>query len=474
MTRILAATLLLAQGVPAAGAEPDTQVPIFVLAVGSERYLEPDAPGGRTFGNLPEVADGARRIGELFRVNGARRVRLLLSDDSKAVSRADVLAAIDATLVDATRSPTSMVVVYIAAHGVSEGLGWSHYTVPGTMTYQGSIEDLARQEAIAEHAIAAGELVDRLERAGRPFLLILDTCRTGAETTSAGVAETLGSSGTTLIDAVRQTTRELNQFRGPNPVVFSTAPGTSVPTAEDPDDSLNSIGPFARQILLWSRRAKVRSTASLLAFATSLGSDAKTTTAVTHAERATWWDAPLLAGAPAGPAAFRVPATGTVPERCCEPAPAGSRQAITGSIKVSSSPAGHWLIAGEPSSLVSPAASLTAEFTNAGGVTLEATQGDYHWSLTLAAAAGGRLSPGRQAGAQRAMLQDDGRPGLSFSTSGKSCNEVVGEFNVGRIERGPAGIAAIAGEASLSCDDVPGRVRVRFNVRTGTGTGTGR
>lgn len=465
--RYLVALLIAASlALTTANAEP-ARSDLFVLAIGSEHYAKPEGPDSKGFAPLAGVAEGAKRIAELFRDAGARHVRLLTSTATAVVSRNDILAAVDAVVAEQRQSPDALIVIYIAAHGISEGLGWSHYSVPGTMTYHGEVEALATREGIDRHTLATAELVDKLEQSGRHFLLILDTCREGQERDNAGVRETLGDAGVTLIDSVRQATRQLNQFRGPNPVLFSTTPGSSVPTAMDPDDKFASVGPLARRMLLWSKRkGAIRSLEGLVGFLINSASDAETAPAVTFAERAPWWNLALPVAGQGGPALVLNQATGERADRCCEMPPPLPAIPLSGSIRVISAPRGHWLLADEPAVLASPAASLMVASADAKAITIEAEQGDHRWSLTLAAPSTSSLIAGRYLDAERAPFQADGRPGLSLSTTGKSCNEITGNFNVRRIGLSASGLSALDAEVEILCDDIPGKVRFRLDVTT--------
>jgi len=59
--------------------------------------------------------------------------------------------------------------------------------------------------------------------------------------------------------------RFLNEFHQPNPVVYSTAPGTVVLTAPDPLNPLGyEIGPLARRALLATRDGAAKSLATFV------------------------------------------------------------------------------------------------------------------------------------------------------------------------------------------------------------------
>ncbi len=460
---LLAVTVLYPLPAFAAGA-----FDLHVLAIGSEHYAEPADETYSRFADLPGIGEGARAVAETFRAGGAKRVGLLTSGAGRLVSRVDVLDAVDQAIVEARKSGAPFLIVYFAGHGISEGFAWGHFSVPGTLVYQGELAALARGGQLERHALYAGEFVDRLAKGGIPYMLILDNCREGSRRSIEGVGQTLGKQGEDLFGTVQSALSRLNMFEGPNPVLFSTTPGTMVPTAANPDNQFDSIGPLGRRILLAVRKAKKGAKISLGSFVAALTNprlDAETGPAVTHAHVDQTWRTALLRAGSAGPPVVQIQATASHPDPCCAAAPNPQLTGLTGLIRISARPPMHWLIAGEPRVLATPGATLTGLVPQAGAVTIEAEQGDTNWSLTLAAAEGETLSIGSRHAAERALLQGPNNPGLSFSTTAKSCNAVAARYDITDLAIVGDTVARLAATAALRCDDIPGEIQLEVEVR---------
>ena len=227
----------------------------YFLAVGSNTYIKPNGPAEHGFVSLDDMTTSARLVGDLLSRNGAVSGIVLTSTASSFVSRGDFESALS-TLGERIRSdhPTHpLVVVYLAGHGISEGIAWTHFSVPGNFVYGPPLERLDA-EAVAQHTIYAAGVADELDRLKVPYMLLLDSCYSGkaADFTSPFLSPT-------AIDNLRDVAavlRFVNEFHQSNPVVFSTSPGTEVLPAEDPrDPKRHSLGPIARRLLLLTREA---------------------------------------------------------------------------------------------------------------------------------------------------------------------------------------------------------------------------
>lgn len=465
---VLLAALLLTMMARPQRAEAAGPLDLHVLAIGSEHYANsPNAEYSR-FGDLTGIADGARDVAEALRAAGARRVRLLTSSDDRLVSRLDILRTLDEAIAGAKSSKSPFLMVYFAGHGVSDGFAWSHFSVPGPMVYRGELETLARADGLERHALFAGEIVDRLDQAKIPYMLILDNCREGRDRSVAGTRQILGDAGEDLLGTAQAALRKLNLFEGPNPVLYSTPPGTSVPTAAHPGDEFMSMGPLGRRILLAFRHRAAGSTMSLGAFVAALTDaklDTETAPAVTQASADTSWRSILLRFGRKGPAILQRAATGSQPDPCCEPTSGPAATKLSGSIRILSAPDAHWLLQGEPRSLASPGAAISGYAPQPGAITIEATQGENRWNLTLAAREGGTLAAGLYENAERALVQSSDKPGISFSTRGRSCNAVAGRYRIDQFAAQGSRVGRLAAVGWVRCDDIPGSVQIEVNVK---------
>lgn len=451
-----------------AAAQPGTRPAVHVLVIGSEHYAQPVEDGLSGFGSIPDVGAGAADVAELFQRRGARSTRLLRSDGDTLVSREDVMRAVDATITSARRDRRALLVVYFVGHGVSEGFGWLHFSVPGTLVFRGPLEDLAKAPGFDRHAIATTEFADRLRRSGLPFVLILDNCRQGTERDLGGVDKVLGTQGAALAEAASAAVRDIAALGGRDPVLFSTRPGGVVLSEANPlpGRDQESMGPLARRLFLTlaaRRRDGSLTVGDLVRSLTSPTLDFSTGPAATAARPDPLWDWRLLGRGPPGPMVVVVPATGSSPDACCMAASPPTRVRLRGSVRITSAPSEHWLLDGGPRQMATPDAVLAAEVSR-GSLSIEAERGPGRWALTLAAPEGGLLAPGRYDGAVRAPFQDAGRPGLSFETAGRACNEVQGTFEIRILEVQYGRLRHLEADARLRCDHLPGEVAVEVRA----------
>jgi hypothetical protein len=259
---------------------------VFSVAVGSSAYIQSKAAHLHAFGDLPEAAKSARAIASLLHPSGARFGLTLLAGE-KYVSVADVEKAIEdvhgAVLNSKTAHP--IVLFYFAGHGISEGIAWNHFSVPGTLLLDDTYDRMDAAE-LEKHTLYAGSLVDKLEGFKISFLVILDTCYEGDERSFGSAV--LSKTASQNLGAVAAALRVMNEFRDTYPVLFSTSPGSVVSTVADSlqPDSL-SVTPFARRmIIFFNQTLKQHSTMSLLAFVSAMTSkdlDSTTSPAVTRA-----------------------------------------------------------------------------------------------------------------------------------------------------------------------------------------------
>jgi hypothetical protein len=127
-----------------------------------------------------------------------------LDDISHALER------VKAALAEA-REERPLLIVYIASHGISEGIAWNQFSLPGTFTYLGKPEELGI-EPLSRATLHAATLVDKLEKLKIPFLVILDICYEGKSRSFESEALTATASRSSA--AVAQILRHINEFNG--------------------------------------------------------------------------------------------------------------------------------------------------------------------------------------------------------------------------------------------------------------------
>lgn len=220
---------------------------LFYLAVGSSHYADDRSPKG--FKNLDGANKSARKVSALLDRAGAVAGITLVSAGDRFVTRRDVLRALGDVLTKAKRSGSKnpLVIFYFCGHGVSEGVGWNHFSIPGDFVVPAEKVDI---QTLTDSAIYAGEVADAIEAQKIPGLLLLDACYEGkeAELPDAVISRQLAQNLTDIFKVLRH----INEFRGPTLAVFSTKPGTIVPMASDPLDpeSQLGVGPLGRRMML--------------------------------------------------------------------------------------------------------------------------------------------------------------------------------------------------------------------------------
>lgn len=411
-----------------------TRPPIYVLAIGSSRYLPPEVPADHGFEQLPGAGNGATAFAERLVARGARHAIVLTSSDGTVVGLADIERALTDILSKIVRERGASKVapvlfVYIASHGISDGFAWNHFSVPGDLTYRGEPERLGI-DALAEQSVHAASLVDRLNKSGVHYMLILDSCYEGKA--SRFDSPVLSTTAQQNIGDISTALQQLNEFRQGDPVIFSATPGTSVPTAPDPDDpESNSMGPMARRLILLFKAAddqrRIVSVADVFAALTAPAADKLTRAGVSHAERVDWWDTTIIRPKASSGTLEQRGGTAIVARLCCDAlvAPPSARaMAVVGSIRFAGEP-------GEPLSggrtwTVSKGITLERLSDSKFSITVSDQDGD--WSLEFSSSAG--LKQGTFARAMRAGFEDAGRPGLAVTGRHTGCNEVAGEFEI--------------------------------------------
>ncbi|PJG47218.1 hypothetical protein CAF53_02400 [Sphingobium sp. LB126] len=450
---MLLALLLFGCARPAA-AQPAS--PVYFLSVGSSRFLQPADPADHGFPELLGARNGANSLADLLAQGGAKFGITLTSPEGSIVGKKDIDAAVEAILAriakDRRAGETPLLIVYIAAHGISDGFSWNQFSVPGDLTYRGEPEKLSPVE-LAEQAIHAATLVDRLNKAKLHYLLVVDTCYEG--TPSRLDSPVLTPMAQQNIGDIATALRFLNEFHQNDPVLFSIEPGKTVKVAPDPaDPTHNSMGPLARRLVLLINSAKANgrgvTLASMVAALTDPHGDPLTTPSITHAQRAAWWDMPVIrAGAQPGEIEDRE-GTATVPQLCClaksaraaaAPKPLPARGSV-----ILRSAAGESILGGQPLTLTKD---FAVTFSDPQTLDIAVADPDGDWSFEFAAPI--PLAIGRYAGATRSPFQQDGRNGMSASGHSSGCNELHGEFEITALPG--AGGGRLALRFTQYCDD---------------------
>jgi Caspase domain len=277
---------------------------LYFIAVGSTIYLPPPTKDLHGFHQLDGMNTSARLVADRLQRSGGVFGVLLTSDTDRglAVGLPDIKAALERIRSKLGQAPPKdvLLVFYFAGHGISEGIAWNHFSVPGNLVVRGAIADLSIDE-LALKTLHAASLADEIEKLGVRYVVLLDTCYEGTETSFESPVLT-GMAIKNLTDAAA-VLKFINEFHQPNPVLFSTVPGTTTTPVEDPTDPQSAVGKLGRRLVLTiDRAAHSRRGVSLGDFVHSMTSstlDPVTSPAVTNAEQDSAWSRSLVLGADA-------------------------------------------------------------------------------------------------------------------------------------------------------------------------------
>ena len=446
-----------------AAASAQSRFQTYFLAVGSSAYIKPTKVGEHGLPSLGnDMTASAKLVADILSRNGAVSGIVLTSTPTLFISRGDVEAALSALSerVKADHPSNPLVVVYIAGHGISEGIAWTHFSVPGNFVY-GAPLDRLDVDAVAQHTVYAAGVADELDRLKVPYLLLLDSCYSG--TPADFNSPFLSPTALTNLRDVAAVLRFVNEFHQSNPVVFSARPGTEAQTASDPRNRSGSLAPIARRLLLLSRKVEAAGTNLTLSMTvnrlTSVDLDSETLPPPISNATPSRLDSILIGSSVASRAAIEErQGSATNEDLCCNTGPeaASTAPSQTQTYRVR----GTLVFEGQPGEFVSdgkrvslpPVTVVEVAQPNPHSVELS-FGGPESWELDLSVPDDRQFEPGHYSTAQRYPFQNAGRPGLALSGGGRGCNEVAGEFTIGKIQRDATGrIASLAADFSQMCD----------------------
>jgi hypothetical protein len=260
---------------------------LYYLSVGSTHYLEDFTQyeeGFAGFAVEPSANRSAQLMGQLFDSFGGKGQKLL-STSTSYITRQKVLTAVGKMISTAQqeKKKNPLLIFYFCGHGLSEGFGWNMFMMPGDFRYNPARLDAGQ---LAEKSLYAGDVYDALEKAKIPFMMLLDCCYEGDEekvrVQDFAYQESLRKVAQLSADAMG-IVRNLNQYHEPNPVVFSTPPGTLVQVTPHPTEGASkSIGPLCRRTLVSLQRKATPTLAQYITLLLAPTLDGETRAAVCH------------------------------------------------------------------------------------------------------------------------------------------------------------------------------------------------
>jgi hypothetical protein len=463
-----AAFVLIVQLVAFAPAQAAGSFSVYFVAVGSSDYGQPRDADTHGLNHIYGANKSAKAISARLLAGGAKYGVLLTSSEGHLISRGDVAHAISlvAAKVTADRPRNPLLLFYFAGHGVSEGVGWNLFLVPGTFLYTGDLAD-HDIESIAGSTLPAAKLVDQLNQTGVRYLAVLDTCYEGKA--AKFESSVLSGAAVTSLKNVAGILRFMNQFHQASPVLFSTTPGTVVETTDDPvDGGPVPVAPLARRMMiLLDKIAVKKGLLTLNEFVQDMASkdlDSKTTPAISNASPTDDWKETLLSYASNSGEVAELTGTAPAAEKCCASAPTASppvQNKLSGTVEIRGSK-GEFITGG---TTIKFSGTLVASQDDPSSLTLSFAEKDSDWELSFGVSPGSLFRTGNFANAVRYSFAEKGQSSMAITGAGHACNEVRGSFAVEDLKRDSSGrVAVFTAGFEQYCDDnkVPlqGRVSV--------------
>jgi len=236
---------------------------IYYLSIGAANY-EHDTKkfkekGFVPYDNLPEAILSANIIANVFTEHSAAKGRIVLSTDTRLVTKKRLFAEIDSVkaMIKKDRPKNPFFILYYCGHGISENLAWNQYLIPGDYTY---IAGTKKFDDINKHLIWLGDLADTLKKL--PYMIMVDCCRkeeADNEFPEKRMRYFFSDQNVETFKTIVGALRYINEFHQSSPIIFSIVPGQSAPTVDIPDkqkvaawklDTSLQIGPLCRRMLL--------------------------------------------------------------------------------------------------------------------------------------------------------------------------------------------------------------------------------
>ena len=263
---------------------------VFFVSVGSQHYAARQSGAVRSFKSIHGVNRSAKRIANLLLRGGASFGVLVTSEQHSFVGLVDVDNALDRVIGAAKTSGAErpFLIFYFAGHGISEGIAWNLFGIPGNLQLASDELNSFCLEDLGDQALHVATIVERLTQSSFPYLIMIDTCYEGSAANFR--SPVLSAEASRNLADLAAVLRFMNEFHQPEPVLFSTEPGTLVPTVSDPRNASGqlTVAPLARRATLLAdkanRHGEAVSLAAFLDHFSSGSSDNETEPAVTRAE----------------------------------------------------------------------------------------------------------------------------------------------------------------------------------------------
>jgi len=328
---------------------------------------------------------------------------------------------------------------------------------------------------VATEWVDVAGIVGILERSEIACMLIIDACYEG-EIASCASQVLTGTAIGNLRD-VADVLRFFNQFRGPNPVVFSAEPGTIVETvAPPPSVGLDqvTIGPLARRLALALEETGQNDLVlqRLVDRLSDRDLDKQTLPAVSHFEvgdfrRIVHRPSEVEVNTRIGTSspAIATPLASAAPALEVQSA---SRDVLSAMLQLNG-PNGEWILDGQMREFVLGQDDLEILTFEAGEVSLVFSGGGEDWDVNFAAPVGAFFERGMSITARRFFLQEENEGGLEISGDGRACNEIEGNIEVNDATFDSDGLVALELSFEQRCDGqstlLKGNLQIALDAR---------
>ena len=410
---------------------------VYYVSVGVSWYEMPQL-------KISGANTSARLVSEALNELNAAYGIVLKSRQKNYVSRADIYKGISDVLARIKKDvpETPLFVFYFVGHGVSEGIGWNHFSLPGT--FKDRSDEVANDiEWLHSQAIHAGTLVGHLNGAAVPYLLLFDNCYEGDE--EKFNSPVLSETATKNLVGISNILRFINEFHGKNPVLFAAARGEKVKTVPPPFETnpIYNIGPLARRLLISLEpyaRGERFTLQQLVASLKDGGLDEHTRPAITKAEiehldptKLVVTEAREISITRLGTNASQTMIDATVALDNQNSPTVVDLEAI-GNYRLEG-PSGEYISGGRV--VGASSVPICVQQFGPGDIYVELEDGD--WSFGFATGDGAPFTAMRYPASMRYAFRDEGVPGLEVSGESRGCNEVSGAFQVKAVSYGTNG-----------------------------------
>lgn len=246
----------------AIGALKAQEFDVFYLSVGSAHYDKKNIPKDyEAFDDVNGARRSARYVHELFSQKANGHGVMIRSQAGDPMTKSKIIQKVESMIISAKESKSRhpLLVFYYCGHGVSEGIAWNQFLVPGDFKKKPknlSTDPLAIDlDELSDELLYLGEVTDLLSNSGFPYMCLIDACYEGKEEKFSALENFMDPTATQNFKDIAAILRFMNEYHSENPVVFATKPGSTTRVTEDPSfPEGTSIGPLCRKLMLVGKK----------------------------------------------------------------------------------------------------------------------------------------------------------------------------------------------------------------------------